>query len=95
MNRGIWYCRSWTVKRDDIRKKILNTRSRHFFNNLIAKSTKNFTGEKTTKFMKEELACKYDEPKALLNDQGINYESNQFEKFCKDPGIKKVLTRSA
>ena len=45
--------------------------------------------------MKEELACKYDEPKALLNDQGINYESNQFEKFCKDPGIKKVLTRSA
>ena len=61
---------------------------------LIAKATKNFTGETTTKFVKEELISKYGVPKALLSDQGRNFESNQFEQFCKDSGIKKVRTTS-
>ena len=47
---------------------------------LIVKPTKNFTGETTTKFVKEELVSKYGVPKALLSDQGRNFESNNFAK---------------
>ena len=55
---------------------------------------KNFTGETTTKFVKEELVSKYGVPKAFLSDQVRNFVSNQFEKFRKNSGIKKVRTTS-
>ena len=65
-----------------------------FWKYLISKTTKKFTGETTTKFVKEELVSKYGVPKALLSDQDSNFESNQFEQFCKDSGRKKVRTTS-
>ena len=44
--------------------------------------------------MKEDLVAKHGAQKALLSDQGRNFEAKLTHEFCKENGIKKLRTTS-
>ena len=58
----------------------------------ITGDTNSTTAASTREFVKKKLIEVFGTPYAILSDQGRNFESRDFDEFCKSLGIKKVRT---
>jgi hypothetical protein len=64
----------------------------HFSKYVIASTISNLTAITTTRFVFQEIICKYGTPERILTDQGRNFDCELFKNLCQLLQIDKLRT---